>query len=230
MSPWADATRCSDEGAASNDLLFSRKLSNAGELVPALAHRLIDAARQGDYQSTALQAFVGIQNSIVHLNDRITREPILLSAIRISGTPTLVSGCCNRSLPPSPPARSTMPSPGPGIRTSSTRSTGSPTTVSGCRSTKAISDILNFALERCHEVEIGNLSSSDAARQIFAQLAAADFVPPIFDFADPDARVYQLTTWRKLKALWWGLVKVPSEVGRLIFYRPSRNPSMRKES
>lgn len=73
-----------DEGAASNDLLFSRKLSNAGELVLALAHRLIDAARQGDYQSTALQAFVGIQNSIVHLNDRITWEPILLSAIRIS--------------------------------------------------------------------------------------------------------------------------------------------------
>lgn len=34
---------------------------------------MIDAARQGDYQSTALQAFVGIQNSIVHLNDRITR-------------------------------------------------------------------------------------------------------------------------------------------------------------
>ncbi|HHG5078897.1 TPA: hypothetical protein ACPWKG_000171 [Pseudomonas aeruginosa] len=91
-------------------------------------------------------------------------------------------------------------------------------------------DILNFALERCHEVEIGNLSSSDAARQIFARLAAADFVPPIFDFADPDARVYQLTTWRKLKALWWGLVKVPSEVGRLIFYRSFRNPSMRKES
>ncbi|MGA4816898.1 hypothetical protein ACPA9J_27280 [Pseudomonas aeruginosa] len=71
--------------------------------------------RQGDYQSTALQAFVGIQNSIVHLNDRITRGTYIAFRDRISGTPTLVSGCCNRSLPPSPPARSTMPSPGPGI-------------------------------------------------------------------------------------------------------------------
>ncbi|WP_089030658.1 NAD(P)/FAD-dependent oxidoreductase [Pseudomonas aeruginosa] len=219
-----------DEGAASNDLLFSRKLSNAGELVLALAHRLIDAARQGDYQSTALQAFVGIQNSIVHLNDRITRgayiafrDPDLWNAyarvwLLQSIAATITARKINDAF-----ARTRDPHVFDEIDRVTDDGFWMPLY-------QGYKDILNFALERCHEVEIGNLSSSDAARQIFAQLAAADFVPPIFDFADPDARVYQLTTWRKLKALWWGLVKVPSEVGRLIFYRSFRNPSMRKES
>ncbi|AGL84618.1 MULTISPECIES: NAD(P)/FAD-dependent oxidoreductase [Pseudomonas] len=219
-----------DEGAASNDLLFSRKLSNAAELVLALAHRLIKAAHSGDYRSPALNDFVLTQDSIISLSDRIAsaayvsfRDPELWNAFaRVwllqSIAATITARKINDAF-----AKDLDPRVFDEIDQLAEDGFWMPLY-------QGYKDILNTTLGLCDDVKSAKVSAAHAASSIFAELANASFVPPIFDFANPHARVYQLTTLRKLKALWWGLMQVPSEVGRLIFYRSFRKPSLRKES
>ncbi len=219
-----------DEGAATNDLLFSRKLSNGAELVLGLAHRLIDAVRSGDYRSRALNEFIVTQDSIITLSDRIAagayvafRDPELWNAFaRVwllqSIAATITARKVNDAF-----AKSLDPHAFDEIDRLAEDGFWMPLY-------QGYKDILNTTLGLCDDVKNTQISAAQAAASIFAELAKASFVPPIFDFANPHARVYQLTTLRKLKALWWGLMQVPSEVGRLIFYRSFRKPSMRKES
>ncbi|WP_025131881.1 NAD(P)/FAD-dependent oxidoreductase [Pseudomonas sp. PH1b] len=219
-----------DQGAASNDLLFSRKLSNGAELVLALAHRLIEAAHSGDYRSPALNDFVMTQDSIIALSDRIAaaahvafRDPELWNAFaRVwllqSIAATITARKINDAF-----AKALDPRVFDDIDRLAEDGFWMPLY-------QGYKDILNTTLGLCDDVKSAKVSAAQAASSIFSALANASFVPPIFDFANPHARVYQLTTLRKLKALWWGLMQVPSEVGRLIFYRSFRKPSMRKES
>lgn len=219
-----------DDGVVSNDLLFSRKLSNAAELVLALAHRLIKAAHSGDYRSPALNDFVMTQDSIITLSDRIAagayvafRDPELWNAyarvwLLQSIAATITARKINDAF-----AKALDPRVFDDIDQLAEDGFWMPLY-------QGYKDILNTTLGLCDDVENARVSAAQAASRIFAELANASFVPPIFDFANPHARVYQLTTLRKLKALWWGVMQVPSEVGRLIFYRSFRKPSLRKES
>lgn len=219
-----------DEALASNDLLFSRKLSNAAELVLALAHRLINAAHSGDYQSSELNEFVETQDGIIKLSDRIAasayvafRDPYLWDAFaRVwllqSIAATITARKINDAF-----AKALDPQVFDAIDQVTKDGFWMPLY-------QGYKDILNATLGLCDDVKSGKISAAHAADSIFSELAKASFVPPIFDFANPHARVYQLTTLRKLKAFWWGIMQVPSEVGRLIFYRSFRKPSIRKES
>ena len=76
-----------------------------------------------------------------------------------------------------------------------------------------------FKAFRIHQqgdsVAAGLRGAEAASERIFESLDQGEFVPPIFDFADPQALYYQLSIWRQVKTLWWVLRSAPPEVKAL---------------
>lgn len=64
-------------------------------------------------------------------------------------------------------------------------------------------------------VQDGRASHAAAAADVFARIAAADFVPPIFGFADPDDRCYRLSVPRQVRTLWWLARSAPPHIKAL---------------
>jgi tetracycline 7-halogenase / FADH2 O2-dependent halogenase len=214
-----------DDTAWNNDLLFSRALSNTAELVQALAHRLLAAVRAKDYTLPALRDFEKIQRGVALLNDRILaaaqtafRDPNLWNAFaRVWLMQSIACTVTTRK-----------------VHDAFVKS-GDPAVFESIDQVAedgfwmplfdGYKQVLNLALGACEGVRDGALTASQAADSIFKALSGLTCLPPIFDFADPEARVYQLTTLRKIKTLWWGLTMAPGGVGSLIFYRSFRKPA-----
>ena len=66
------------------------------------------------------------------------------------------------------------------------------------------------------DVRAGVRSPGQAADAIFADLRRADFVPPLYAFADPAARVYRFTMPKRLQMLWWVKTSAPEDFRRLL--------------
>lgn len=211
-----------DESAGGNDLLFSRKLSNTVELVHALGHRLIAAARTGDYQKKELRDFGRIQEGVQLLADRIAagaqiamRHPDLWNAFaRVWLMQSIACTVTTRK-----------------VHDAFVKSRDQTVLESLDRPVEdgfwmpvyeGYKRLLDQTLDSLSAVDDGRLPPVTAAQRVFDALAAVTSLPPIFDFADPKARIYHLTPARKLKALWWSLTQAPDGVGRLIFYRSFR--------
>lgn len=57
---------------------------------------------------------------------------------------------------------------------------------------------------------------SIAARRIFERMESKPVVPPLYDFGDPEARVYRFTAWRRVRMLFWVTIIAPPEFRRLL--------------
>jgi FADH2 O2-dependent halogenase len=55
-----------------------------------------------------------------------------------------------------------------------------------------------------------------AAERIFARLRSEAIVPPLYDFGDPDARVYRFTAARRIRMLLWATTVAPKDFRRLL--------------
>ncbi|WP_435104736.1 NAD(P)/FAD-dependent oxidoreductase [Arhodomonas sp. AD133] len=214
-----------DEAAAGNDLLFSRKLSNTAELVHAVAHRLLTAAPRGAYDSPELLAFDRVQTAIAGLSDRIAasaytafRDFELWNAYaRVWLLVSIASTITTKKVYD---------------RFVQTGDAGVFEAVDGVAEDgfwmpvfDGYKELLNGAVTACRDVDAGTCTPSAAARRIFDALADADYVPPIYGFADPEDRVYHLSAAKKLKTLWWGMRAAPKGARRLVFYRSFRKKS-----
>ncbi|MGK5532609.1 FAD-dependent monooxygenase [Streptomyces sp. URMC 129] len=65
-------------------------------------------------------------------------------------------------------------------------------------------------------VRSGRTSAVAAARAIFAWLRRERFVPPLYDFGEPRARVYTFTLWRRVRMLLWIKTVAPPDFRRLL--------------
>lgn len=65
-------------------------------------------------------------------------------------------------------------------------------------------------------VRRGDVPATAAARDIFGWLRRNRFVPPLYRFADPRARVYTFTTWRRVLMLLWVKTVAPADFQRLL--------------
>jgi FADH2 O2-dependent halogenase len=77
-------------------------------------------------------------------------------------------------------------------------------------------EIIDRTLETVERVRAGELEPGTAAARIFADLRGEEFVPPLYAFGDPDARVYHFTLPKRLKMLWWVKTKAPADFRRLL--------------
>jgi FADH2 O2-dependent halogenase len=55
-----------------------------------------------------------------------------------------------------------------------------------------------------------------AAERIFARLRREKIVPPLYDFGDPDARIYRFTPARRVRMLVWATLIAPKDFRRLL--------------
>jgi len=60
------------------------------------------------------------------------------------------------------------------------------------------------------------LPPSVAERRIFKRLRRSRITPPLFDFGDPDARVYRFTASRRLRMLAWVKLRAPADFRGLL--------------
>uniref|UniRef100_UPI0010416F74 NAD(P)/FAD-dependent oxidoreductase n=1 Tax=Actinomadura fibrosa TaxID=111802 RepID=UPI0010416F74 len=78
-----------------------------------------------------------------------------------------------------------------------------------------VRELMSEADRLVRDVQEGRRGPADAAAQIFARLAEADFVPPPFGLADRDRRWFSVTPARVARTLLWARLQAPPEIGRL---------------
>lgn len=209
-----------DESAYGNDLLFSRKLSNTAELVFALGHRLIAAARKRDYQGSELTGFAELQQGVVDFGDRIIAaayvamsDPALWNAFARSWLLFSITSTISCKHPYDNFVRSGDVAAFAPLDMASADGIWMPLDTS-------YRTLFTRVLKACETVRTGGQSTEAATKEIFVALAQSRaLLPPIFDFGDPNVQVYNLTMARKIKTLIWGLTTARGGVGKLIFYR-----------
>jgi len=72
-------------------------------------------------------------------------------------------------------------------------------------------------VSRCMQaVQAGETDAETAAREIFAMLQEADFVPPAFGLTDKSNRWYNATSVKVMRTLWWARTQAPPEIGEVV--------------
>jgi tetracycline 7-halogenase / FADH2 O2-dependent halogenase len=77
-------------------------------------------------------------------------------------------------------------------------------------------ELIGRALSAIEDVRRGGADPGRAADRIFADLRRAPFVPPLYAFGDPDARVYRFTLPKRLRMLVWVKTAAPADFRRLL--------------
>ncbi|TMR02610.1 hypothetical protein ETD83_12260 [Actinomadura soli] len=77
-------------------------------------------------------------------------------------------------------------------------------------------ETIAFTMDRLAQVRAGLIDPRSAADDVFGRLRTADFVPPLYAFGDPGARIYRFTLPKRLQMLWWVKTKAPSDFRRLL--------------
>ncbi|QKV90513.1 tryptophan 7-halogenase [Streptomyces sp. NA02950] len=75
---------------------------------------------------------------------------------------------------------------------------------------------LRYLFTKLAAVRAGEAGATDAARGIFGWLRKERFVPPLYRFGDPKARVYTFTFWRRIQMLLWVKTLAPADFKRLL--------------
>ena len=71
-------------------------------------------------------------------------------------------------------------------------------------------------MRECELYGAGAVSGRRAAARISGLLESSPIVPPVFDFADPDDRVYALRFRKRLLMMRWADGQAPEGVRRLL--------------
>lgn len=84
------------------------------------------------------------------------------------------------------------------------------------RTPKGLRRALRYLFTKLGAVRADEAAAIDAARDIFGWLRKERFVPPLYRFGDPRARVYTFTFWRRIQMLLWVKTLAPAEFKRLL--------------
>jgi tetracycline 7-halogenase / FADH2 O2-dependent halogenase len=66
------------------------------------------------------------------------------------------------------------------------------------------------------DVRANRTAATAAARNVFGWLRRERFVPPLYSFGDPTARIYRFTPWRRILMLLWVKTLAPADFRRLL--------------
>lgn len=66
------------------------------------------------------------------------------------------------------------------------------------------------------DVRAGRTTATVAARHVFSWLRRERFIPPLYSFGDPAARIYRFTLWRRILMLLWVKTLAPADFRRLL--------------
>ncbi|MFV2110444.1 NAD(P)/FAD-dependent oxidoreductase [Micromonospora sp. LOL_015] len=198
------------------DALYSRGLTNSLDVVNALAWRLIMSARDGvwsteryDYLESLQQGLFDVHDDLAYSSFVAFRDYRLWNATyrtwkigAVLGTMVLENAYF-----------SYLRSGDDGIfrELEQIRHPGSPFPVS-----EQFNQLGPFTRDICMSVEQGAVTPEAAADRLFNRLRDADFIPPVFNLADPANHWFHATPPKMLGAVLWSRSQAPPEVGRTI--------------
>ncbi|MBZ4016044.1 NAD(P)/FAD-dependent oxidoreductase [Streptomyces purpurogeneiscleroticus] len=204
------------ESSATVDGLFSWSLSSGLELVNALAHRLITAARTGDYAGSGLPQMDRIARNQISAGvlahrmflDATTDSHLLTAALKVLSLGTMLGtfqlGDYLARIDSTAPdalhaAHETASWPAPYFAGHA-----------GYR------DLVMLAAEECAAAGAGRIPAEAASANIFAAIAESGFAPLPFGFADPGARFYHPAPEDIGAVLEWAETAPDRKVGALV--------------
>ncbi|CCK26861.1 hypothetical protein BN159_2482 [Streptomyces davaonensis JCM 4913] len=202
--------------AARNDLFLSRDVTMATELVHALASALIPAVRRDDFATAPFARVAAFQDELGAFNDRWLRcariaagEFKLYNAF--SRVWLLWQILADLSL-----KRARLDCEAGGGVLDWTPVERFELGGIWFHVPEGLRDLIDRSLKTVERVGAGELAAGAAADQIFAALRQGKFVPPLYAFGDPAARVYHFTLPKRLRMLWWVKTSAPEDFRRLL--------------
>ncbi|WFE41122.1 hypothetical protein [Micromonospora sp. WMMD998] len=202
-----------DRSASRNDLFLSRDLTMSAEMINVLAPVLLRAAELDDWSQSRLSPVASFQNQLIGFHDR------LLASARVAASDFRLWNAYSRvwllwsmlSALSLKAARNDSLAAGSWDRLAP--QAGGPWWFDVPR---GLPELLNMMFDLLDEVRAGSLASVTAADRIFGALRRADFVPPVYRFADPKARYYHFRFANRLRMLMWARTSAPPELRRAI--------------
>lgn len=198
--------------AAFIDALYSRGLTNTLEVVNALAWRLIEASRDGDWSTERFAYIDRLQQGLFAVHDDLVycsfvgfrHYELWNAAIRIwKATSILSTMVVEKAL------RRYLAAPDEQIFRDLERTE---TPGLGAPVGPDIRALLDFARTTCQSVEAGELPPEEAAAILFAHLQQADFIPAPFRLGVPDNRYFEATPELIQRVGAWGLTEAPERI------------------
>jgi len=194
------------------DALYSRGMTNTLEVVNALAWRLIEASRDGDWSAERFSYIDSLQQGLFDVHDDLAyssfvgfRHYELWNAVtRVwQSTSILPTMTLMKAL------RTFL-----GTRDSQilrdlekTDTPGLPAPVG-----QDIVALLAFTRETCQAVESGSIPPGEAAVRLFAQIEQADFLPAPFQLGIPDNRYLEATPEMLQRVGEWSKTEAPERL------------------
>ncbi|MFI7601289.1 NAD(P)/FAD-dependent oxidoreductase [Actinoplanes sp. NPDC049681] len=198
------------------DALYSRGLTNSFEVVNALAGRLIEASRDGDWSLERFQYVEELQQGLFDVHDDLVytsfvafRDYDLWNAVfRTWALSTVLAALTleNAYFAFERDGRDEVFQ-----ALEQVRYPGSPFPVS-----EAYNEMRFTALELCRQVDSGTLDPKVAANRLFQVLREADYVPEAFKIGVPEEHYIYITPPKMVQAAKWAGTKAPKEVGELM--------------
>lgn len=81
---------------------------------------------------------------------------------------------------------------------------------------EGLRELISGSLAEIEAVRQGRADPASTADRIFASLRSAPFVPPLYAFGDPKARIYRFTFPKRLRMLLWVKTAAPADFRRLL--------------
>lgn len=198
------------------DALYSRGLTNTFEIINALAWRLIQASKDGDWSMERFQYVEDLQQGLFDVHDDLAytsfvafRDYNMWNAVFRTWAINTVLGALvleNAYFSFAANGDDTV------FRDlEQTRYPGSPFPVSD-----SFNALGPMTRELCQAVEEGALKPAAAADRVLAAVQGADYLPPSFGLGDPSNHFCDITPPRMARAAKWAHTRAPDEVGHLI--------------
>jgi FADH2 O2-dependent halogenase len=205
-----------DRSAGRHDLLLSRDLSMSLELVHATAAALLETARAGDWTGELMRPAADFQLRLFDFHDRLVAAARHAAAdfttwnayLRVWLLWTILSAMALK--------RARLE--GERGRDGAARWAPVERFEDGAywyRVPAGLAELVSDSLRDLLDVP-ARLDGPTAAERVYARLRRARFVPPLFRFADADARYYRFSRLRRLRMLLWVKVSAPDDFRRLL--------------
>ncbi|GAA1507212.1 tryptophan 7-halogenase [Sphaerisporangium rubeum] len=198
------------------DALYSRGLTNTMDVVNALAWRLIEATRDGDWSTERFEYVETLQQGLFDVHDDLVyssfvgfRDYELWNAVYRTWKIGTVLG----TLVLEDAYYKFLRTGDDGLfrALEQTEHPGSPF---------PISDQFNrfgpLTRDVCIAVENGSMTPSAAAAKVMHHIQDADYIPPVFNLGDPANHFFHATPPKMLSAARWGGTEAPPHVGAVI--------------
>jgi tetracycline 7-halogenase / FADH2 O2-dependent halogenase len=197
------------------DALYSRGLTGTLEVVNALAWRLIEAARDGDWSTERFEYIDSMQQGLFDVHDDLVyssfvgfRDYELWNAVlrvwkAVSILPTVTIQRALRAFGQSGDDQVFRD-------LEKTDTPGLPAPVG-----HDVTALLTFTRQTCEAVESGALPAGEAAERIFGYLRQAPCIPPTFELDNPASKFFEVTPAMLGRTREWAASQAPAHLADL---------------